>query len=612
MPTTWTDVITGVSDVVGPSVDEATVGGERLGDLLPNASALTVTATGGTTARTLAEWLGDLFGSDNAVSLKGPVKLRNQQSAQSAPAFQFGNAATGLTQIQYGDEVSCIANGRERWRSALGGFGIMTGAGVASSGGYLKADGHGNWIALQSSAQPNPIEFLLYSSALQGRATATSGGNTLARVSGSAFTASMVGRSIWFNGSKYKVSAVADANTLTVTTTGGGAVSWGSTVTAPFFQVYTTGAGTCSVSGTTVTRTAGDFFQPFVSSGVEFKLTINGVTRAVAAYVDENTLTLSSAPGDVTGAVFAYELNVNDQLSTLRVQALHGSDEMNLSIFARPDYYGIASFIGNNGSYLPVRMGAGDTGPGSPLWTVEINPDHSVRLGGVAGDESLKVNQGTSGGRAVTVTGASASGNPQIGVTGGALSLPENVVVNHTAPLGSIFGTVADFQVQSASGMATVGRWANDQFAARLDLVKARGATGALTTVNNGDQIGTIYFGAADGSSIIPVGLIASVVDTRNGTNDISARLAFFVRPDAGSGVVEALRIHKDGALIHRNNATTIVNAASHVGTRSYNFAGLPAASSHNGTMVIVSDRSGRPAWSNGTNWIWADGSTVS
>ncbi|MBP2301572.1 glycosyl hydrolase family 28-related protein [Azospirillum picis] len=66
MTTTWSDVITGVSDVVGPAVDEATVGGERLGDIVPAkldvdaVSGAAVTATDGTAARTLADRWGDV------------------------------------------------------------------------------------------------------------------------------------------------------------------------------------------------------------------------------------------------------------------------------------------------------------------------------------------------------------------------------------------------------------------------------------------------------------------------------------------------------------------------------------------------------------------------
>ncbi|MCM8734590.1 tail fiber domain-containing protein [Azospirillum sp. A1-3] len=124
MSTTWTDVITGVSDVVGPAVDEATVGGERLGDLLPNASALTATATGGTTARTLAARAADAvnakdFGatgggvSDDLAALNaaaaaangGPVRLPRGTyavSAATAPAvwlLEDGVTVTGLSDV---------------------------------------------------------------------------------------------------------------------------------------------------------------------------------------------------------------------------------------------------------------------------------------------------------------------------------------------------------------------------------------------------------------------------------------------------------------------------------------------------------------------------------
>lgn len=43
-----------------------------------------------------------------------------------------------------------------------------------------------------------------------------------------------------------------------------------------------------------------------------------------------------------------------------------------------------------------------------------------------------------------------------------------------------------------------------------------------------------------------------------------------------------------------------------------YTVATLPSAANFLRMQVVITDRNGRPAWSNGTNWIFADGAVVS
>lgn len=58
-------------------------------------------------------------------------------------------------------------------------------------------------------------------------------------------------------------------------------------------------------------------------------------------------------------------------------------------------------------------------------------------------------------------------------------------------------------------------------------------------------------------------------------------------------------------------NQRTVATLLGHIKPRAYTFATLPAAASSTGEMLLISDRSYRPATSDGTNWRFADGVIV-
>lgn len=74
----------------------------------------------------------------------------------------------------------------------------------------------------------------------------------------------------------------------------------------------------------------------------------------------------------------------------------------------------------------------------------------------------------------------------------------------------------------------------------------------------------------------------------------------------------EWLRLAGDGSLVHRANATTIVDANSHLGLRSYTQATKPSPGTAN-RLIAISDGAGglRLAISDGTYWRWPDGSII-
>ncbi len=137
----------------------------------------------------------------------------------------------------------------------------------------------------------------------------------------------------------------------------------------------------------------------------------------------------------------------------------------------------------------------------------------------------------------------------------------------------------------------------------------------APQTVVNGSQLlniggighdGTAY-GSGSASNVVFVAL-----ETWS-TSAHGAGITFTVTPTGSLTAAEQLRIAADGSLVHRGNATTIVDTNSHVGLRSYTVSTLPSAATA-ARLIYVSDGTSnkRLAVSDGTNWRWPDGAIVS
>lgn len=222
--------------------------------------------------------------------------------------------------------------------------------------------------------------------------------------------------------------------------------------------------------------------------------------------------------------------------------------------------------------------------------------------------------------RADGTGGASAQGSIVTLDDAGGLAGLTTILMGHTAfetiyqELGAS-GLIPTIQVHSGS---TVGmgifRWALNNVGPRSAFVKSRGTSvGTHGIVANGDMLGTFIFNGDDGSAWPPAAFFGAYVDGPPGSLDMPGRLVFGTTPDGSSTPVERLRIDSTGALIHRNNATTIVDANSHLGLRSYTVATLPSAATA-ARMIYVSDGTGnkRLAISDGTNWRFPDGAIVS
>ena len=87
-----------------------------------------------------------------------------------------------------------------------------------------------------------------------------------------------------------------------------------------------------------------------------------------------------------------------------------------------------------------------------------------------------------------------------------------------------------------------------DADASDLLFNKSRNATdGSVTVVQDGDKLGGITFGGADGSNYDPAASISAHVDGAPGSNDMPGRLVFSTTADGSNSTTERMRIDSSG-----------------------------------------------------------------
>lgn len=272
------------------------------------------------------------------------------------------------------------------------GQGFQIGGGDASygpDGNLFASDGHSSWTRVQPSRNESSIEFNIYPSSGQGVGQAQSGTNIVNRISGSPFPASWVGKKFYFNEEIYRVASVINSSSLTVTTAAGAPVVFGSTFSEIYHVVYVKGTGNCKLLGNTVQRLTGDPFVPFVSDP-SFVLKIDGVVRTVTSFVSIDQLTISTALVSAN-STYDFELDINDQIVTFRLQKLVGGDEENLSFWVRYDGYWIHSLFAGQGKYRKVVLGAGERAPGDLARQIILQKNGDLTICGDYGYDAIRV-----------------------------------------------------------------------------------------------------------------------------------------------------------------------------------------------------------------------------
>ena len=121
------------------------------------------------------------------------------------------------------------------------------------------------------------------------------------------------------------------------------------------------------------------------------------------------------------------------------------------------------------------------------------------------------------------------------------------LIKGHTSNIGQIRTQYQAFTQLYGSSNSTglkIGTFSDDAYAGNLEFIKSRSATiGTNTLVQNNDNLGSIYWGAADGSQYQPAAVITADMDGSTGTDDIPTRLTFFTAADGSNGPTERVRI---------------------------------------------------------------------
>jgi hypothetical protein len=124
-----------------------------------------------------------------------------------------------------------------------------------------------------------------------------------------------------------------------------------------------------------------------------------------------------------------------------------------------------------------------------------------------------------------------------------------------------------------------------------LILAKSRGTSvGSVTSVNNGDLLGSIWFQGADGANLVNGAWINAVVDSTPGTADMPTCLVFSTTADGASSPTERLRLESNGNARFSNLATiypTTDNAVGNGGS-GFRWSAIWAA---NGTIQTSDQR---------------------
>jgi hypothetical protein len=194
---------------------------------------------------------------------------------------------------------------------------------------------------------------------------------------------------------------------------------------------------------------------------------------------------------------------------------------------------------------------------------VTIGTDQSVTFAaGVVTTSPTVLPAGTASAPALTTTGDTNTGiffpaaDTIAFAEGGAEAMridSSGIVLTGLSSALTVSGASA-WQQQLAGTGATgyiAARFSNNANPARFIAVKSRGASiGTNTVVQNGDELGSIDFAAADGTDYTTAARISGFVDGAPGTGDLPTRLTFNTAADGSTTPTERMRIDSSGNLL--------------------------------------------------------------
>ena len=200
------------------------------------------------------------------------------------------------------------------------------------------------------------------------------------------------------------------------------------------------------------------------------------------------------------------------------------------------------------------RVGIGTTSPTQALDVVG-----SLQLGngnGIGfGNQTARI-IGESGGSGLLKFEVNSAERARIDSTG-------RLLVGHTASEAMFYtGSVQVQGTNSSTSAITIKTNQNDSGGPALVLGKSRGALGSATAVNDGDELGTIYFTGADGTDTNSrAAAIRCHVDGAPGSNDLPGRLVFLTTADGAATATERMRIDSAGRVLIGTTTEGAMNA---------------------------------------------------
>ena len=122
-------------------------------------------------------------------------------------------------------------------------------------------------------------------------------------------------------------------------------------------------------------------------------------------------------------------------------------------------------------------------------------------------------------------------------------------------------------------------------------LGKSRGSSaGAVTVVQNNDQLGSVSFQGADGAEMVEGAKIQAFVDGTPGSNDMPGRLVFSTTADGASSPTERMRLDSSGNLRFNSGYGSVATA---YGVRAWvHFQGTSTVTiAGSGNVSSITDR---------------------
>ncbi len=165
------------------------------------------------------------------------------------------------------------------------------------------------------------------------------------------------------------------------------------------------------------------------------------------------------------------------------------------------------------------------------------------------------------------------SGNPGSFTECLRVDASSRLLVGTSSDIGIFGQSSRNLQVSSGTGATDAGlavrSFGNNASCGAIDFIKSRGTGSTNTVVQDGDNLGNIFFAGADGTNYRRAADIQAFVDGTPGAGDMPGRLVFSTTADGASSPTERMRITSGGNVACGVGADTTVRLHAMVASGS-------------------------------------------